>query len=192
MSLVDRAKNIIMSPKTEWEVVASETPDIGGILTGYVLPMAALPALASFIGWGFISSFGGVTWGIAYALISLFSTILGVFLTAFVVQLLAPSFGSEKDLGKSFQLVAYAYTPSWVGGILGIIPALSWLGGLFGLYGIYLMYLGFPVVLKTPKDKVIVYMIITVIVLIILYMVLLSIITGIIFSILGLSFLSMM
>ncbi|MBN1448524.1 MAG: YIP1 family protein [Bacteroidetes bacterium] len=195
MSLVDRAKNIIMSPKTEWEVIANEQADMGSILTGYVIPMALIPAVASFIGYGFIGVgvfSTSITWGIAYALISLFSTILGVLLTAFVVNLLAPSFNSEKDLGRAMQLVAYAYTPAWVGGILNILPVIGWLGGLFGLYGIYLMYLGFPHTMKTPQDKVIIYMIVAVVILIVLYMILAAIITSIIFSIFGLGIMSML
>lgn len=195
MSLVDRAKNIIVSPKTEWEVVASEPADMGSILTSYVVPMALLPAIASFIGYAFIGigGFGGsIMAGVAYALIQLIATILGVLLTALVVNLLAPSFNSEKDLGRAMQLVAYSYTPAWVGGILNIFPAIGWLGGLFGLYGIYLMYLGFPHTMKTPQDKVVIYMIVAVIILIIVYMVLMGIITSIIFGIFGLSFLSMM
>ncbi len=194
MSLVDRAKNIIVSPKSEWEVIASEQADMGGILTGYVIPMALIPAVAGFIGYGFIGIMGvsGITWGIAHALISLISTIVGVLITAFVVDLLAPNFGSEKNLGRAMQLVAYAYTPAWVGGILGIFPAIGWLGGLFGLYGIYLMYLGFPHTMKTPQDKVIIYMIVTVVILMVVYFVLAAIITSIVFGIFGLSMFSMM
>jgi len=194
MSLVDRAKNIIMSPKTEWEVIANEPADMGSILTGYVIPMALIPAIASFIGYGFIGIMGisGITWGLAYGIISLISTIVGVLVTALVVAMLAPSFNSEKDTGRAMQLVAYAYTPAWVGGILSIFPAIGWLGGLFGLYGIYLMYLGFPHTMKTPQDKVVIYMIVSVIVLIILYMVLAGIITSIIFGIFGLSMFSLM
>ncbi len=194
MNIVDRAKNIIMSPKTEWEVIANEPADMGGILTGYVIPMALIPAVASFIGYGFIGLgfVSGIGIGIAYALINLFSSLIGVVALAFVVNLLAPNFGSEKDLGRSMQLVAYMYTPMWVGGILNVIPVIGWLGGLFGLYGIYLMYLGLPHTMKTPQDKVVVYMIVSVVILMVIYFVVVSILTAIIFSIFGFGLMSMM
>ncbi|MFA6234038.1 MAG: Yip1 family protein [Bacteroidota bacterium] len=194
MNLVDRAKNIIVSPKTEWEVIANEPADVGAIFMGYVLPMALIPAIASFIGYGFIGIgfLSGISVGIAYALISLFSSLIGVFVLAFVIDLLAPSFGSEKNMGRAMQLVAYAYTPMWIGGILNILPVIGWLGGLFGLYGIYLMYLGFPPMMKTPTDKVIVYMIVAVIVLMIVYFVVAGILTTIVFSIFGFGVMSMM
>lgn len=193
MNLVDRAKNIIVSPKTEWETIAGEQPDVGGIFTSYVIPMALIPAVATFIGYSFIGVgfMSGITFGIAYAVIGLLSSLIGVFLLALVVNLLAPNFGSEKDMGRAMQLVAYSYTPMWVGGILGLIPFLSWLGALFGLYGIYLMYLGFPHTMKTPQDKVVVYMIVTIIVLMVLYFVVAGILTSIIFAIFGIGMMGM-
>ena len=189
MSLVDRAKNIIVSPKTEWEVIANETPDTAGIFTGYVLPLAILAAIASFIGWGFVGMgpLSGITWGIAYAVITLLTSLVSVGVTAFVVNALAASFGSEKDLGRAMQLVAYGYTPAWIGGLLGVFPAIAWIGSLFGLYGIYLMYLGFLHNMKTPQDKVVIYMVVTFIILMVVYFVLAGILTSIMFSILGLS-----
>lgn len=194
MNLVDRAKNIIMSPKSEWEVIANEPADMGGILTGYVIPMALLPAVASFIGYGFIGLgfLSGITVGIAYAVVSLLSSLIGVLALAFVINLLAPNFASEKDQGRAMQLVAYTYTPMWIGGLLNVIPVIGWLGGLFGLYGIYLMYLGFPHTMKTPQDKVVVYMIIAIIVLAIVYFVVGGILMTIVFSIFGIGLLGVM
>lgn len=189
MGLVDRAKNIITTPKTEWLVIAAETPETGALLTQYVLPMALIPAVASFIGYGFVGLhfMSGVSFGIAYAIISLVTTIIAVFGTAAIVDLLAPSFASEKNFGRSLQLVVYSYTPGWIGGILSIIPVIGWLGSLFGLYGLYLMYLGLPVMKNTPQDKAILYMIVAGVVLAVIYAILTSIIMGIVFSIFGLS-----
>jgi hypothetical protein len=33
MNIVERAKNIIMTPKTEWSVIAGEQPNIAQIIT---------------------------------------------------------------------------------------------------------------------------------------------------------------
>ena len=120
MSLIDRVKNIIISPAKEWDVIASENPDTGKIITGYVLPLAAAAAVAAFIGYGLIGvnaglfKVAGINWGIYYAINVLVGAILGVFVSAFVIDALAPSFGSEKNMGRSVQLVGYAYTPAWV------------------------------------------------------------------------------
>jgi hypothetical protein len=187
MNLVERAKNIIMTPKTEWPVIAAEQPNPTAIMTGYVIPLALIPAVAMIIGHGLIGGTmaSSLTWGIGLGVVSFVSTVLGVYLTALVMNFLAPNFGSQKDFGRAMQTVAYAFTPSWIAGILNILPAIGWLGSLLGLYGLYLMYLGLPHTMKTPADKVVVYLIVTIIVLVIIYMILGAIMTTIMLAILG-------
>ncbi|RPH29684.1 hypothetical protein EHM92_09605, partial [bacterium] len=67
MNIVERAKNILMTPKTEWPVICSETPAIGEIMLNYVLPLALIPAVAQVIGYGLV---GGplVPWSITAAI----------------------------------------------------------------------------------------------------------------------------
>src|SRR5688572_9227620 len=127
MNLIERAKNIIVAPAREWDVIATEPPDTGKIITGYVLPLAGAAALAAFIGYGLIGAnyFGirvsGIDLGIYQAINVLISALAAVFISAFVIDTLAPSFGSEKNMGRSVQLVAYSFTPGWVGGLLAIL-----------------------------------------------------------------------
>jgi len=51
-------------------------------------------------------------------------------ISAFIIDALAPSFGAEKNMGRSVQLVSYSYTPGWIGGLLAIIPAIALIGAL--------------------------------------------------------------
>lgn len=159
MNLIDRAKKILTTPKTEWDVIDNETPNIQGILTTYVIPLVAIGTIASFIGWGFIgkSYYGfkvaSVSLGIRYALIAFVAGVAGCFILAYVIDALAPTFKSEKNLGKSFQLAAYASTAGWVGAVLNIIPSLAIVGSLVGLYNLYLLYLGLPKLKKTPQEQ---------------------------------------
>ncbi len=171
MNLIERAKNIIISPAKEWNVIADETPDTGKIITGYVLPLAAAAALAAFIGLGLIGvSFlgvrvAGVEWGIYAAIEVLVTAILGVFISALVIDALAPSFGSEKNMARSVQLVSYSYTPVWIGGLLAILPVLRWIGAIAGAaYGLYLLYIGLPKIKKTPADKQVGYFVVSLLV----------------------------
>ena len=187
MNLVDRAKNIIITPKTEWPVVAGETPNIQQIIVGYVIPMALIPVVASILG-GLLFQHGvffSLTYHIGTAVAVFVAAVIGVFVTAYVIDFLAPNFGSERGLGRAVQLVAYSYTPMWVAGILNIIPFLGVIAALAGIYGIYLMYLGLPVQMKTPQDKVVVYLVVTIIVLLVVYFVLAAIFSGILLGILG-------
>ncbi len=193
MNLVDRAKNIILQPKTEWGVIAGEEPNVGQIFTGYVLPLALIPAIASIIGWGLIGRgiLSSFSYGIAMGIIQLISAFVVVYIAAFVIDFLAPNFGSQKGLGRAVQLVAYSYTPAWVAGIFYIIPVIGWLAMLAGLYSLYLLYLGLTPIMKTPPDKAVGYLVVSIIVLLIVYFVIGTILTMIVLAIFGLSALSM-
>ncbi len=190
MNLIERVKNIIISPAKEWDVIASEQPDTGKIITGYVLPLAGAAALAAFIGYGFISTrfYGGLNWGIYYALSALVGAIAGVFISAFVIDALAPSFGSEKNMGRSVQLVAYSYTPAWIGGLLAIVPVIGFIGALFGLYGFYLLYIGMPKLKQTPADKHVGYFVVSLVVIIVAYFVIGLIMSWILLPAMGLTY----
>ena len=50
MNIVERAKRLCLSPDTEWPVIAGESATLAALLTGYVLPLAALSAIGSFVG----------------------------------------------------------------------------------------------------------------------------------------------
>lgn len=194
MNLIDRVKNIIIAPPKEWDVIATETPDTGKIITGYVLPLAGAAAVAAFIGYGLIGinmgffKIAGTNWGIYYALNVLVGAIAGVFISAAVIDALAPSFGSEKNMGRSVQLVAYSYTPAWVGGLLSILPAIAIIGALAGLYGLYLLYAGMPKLKKTPEDKHVSYFIVSLLVIIVVYFIIGLIMSKVVMSAMGLDY----
>jgi hypothetical protein len=194
MNLIDRVKNIIASPNKEWDVIAAEQPDAAKIVTGYVLPLTALAAIAAFIGYGLIGfrilgfRVTGMEWGLYYALTAFIAGIASVYLTALVIDMLAPSFNSEKNFNRSLQLVAYSFTPMWIGGILSIFPPIALIGSLFGIYGLYLLYLGIPKLKKTPADKHVGYFVVSLIVLIVVYWILVWILHSILLNIFGLSF----
>ncbi len=131
MNLIERVKNILITPKTEWEVVNGETETPQSLLSKYVIPLALIGAIAAFIGFGLIgvSTFGvkigGMKWGLTTAVKMLLTGILSYYICTYVIDALAPTFKSEKNLGKSAQLVAYASTAGAVGGVFYILPMLS-------------------------------------------------------------------
>lgn len=195
MNLIDRAKNMLTTPKTEWLVVASETPDNSKIVVGYVIPLAIAGAVAAFIGYGLIGfnvlgvRFSGISWGLYYAITLLVRVVISMYVTALVVDALAPSFGSEKNFGRSLQLVAYGSTPSLVAGLFQILPLLAGIVLLAAaIYGIYLWYIGLTPVKKTPEDKRVTYIIVCILVLIVVYIILGYLLTMIFYPIFGLGY----
>ena len=47
MNLVERAKNLILTPAAEWDKISSETHTVQGLYTGWIMILAAIPALAA-------------------------------------------------------------------------------------------------------------------------------------------------
>ncbi len=172
--LVTRVTNILTKPKEEWGVIAGETTSVAALYSGYIVILAAIPAVASFVQLAFIGI--GFRVGMAYALIvTIVSYVLGlaaVYLAAFIIEKLAPNFQSQGNTLQALKLVAYANTAFWVAGVFNIVPFLGILGMIAGgIYSIYLFYLGLPAMMKTPQDKVIPYMIVAAVVILIIQMV---------------------
>ena len=173
MGLVDRAKNMIVSPKTEWDVVAAEATPPGVVITGYALPLAALYAIAAFVGsalvLGFLGGFGGIAFALAGAVVKLVVTIVMLFVLAFIVDALAPTFSGQKNYQQAFKVATYSHTPVWIFGLLTIIPFLGWLAVLVGaIYAVYILYLGLPKLMKVPEEKAVGYTVVVIVVAIVL------------------------
>lgn len=189
MNLFERAKNILISPKTEWEVIKNEQTTIADLFTKYALILALIPAVAGFIGQSFIGislgPFGSfkvpIVNGLIYAVLYYALTLGGIYLLAFIVDALAPSFGATKDMVSSLKVVVYSYTAVWVVGIFQIIPVLAILG-ILGLYSLYLLYLGLNIVKGSPSDKVLGYTVVVVIITIVVYFVIGAIVGAIALS----------
>ncbi len=109
--------------------------------------------------------------GLIWAVLSYVLTIVGVYVSALVINALAPTFSGEKNDVAAFKLVAYSYTAPLVAGILNLIPSLSVLGLLASLYGVYLLYLGLPVLMGNPQEKSVSYTIVSILVMIVVYFV---------------------
>lgn len=182
MNIVDRVKRILMSPATEWPVIAAESTPTQTLITGYVLPLAAVSAIAAFIGQSLIGmSFMGTTYrtpvgtGLGIAVWAVIMAVVGVFVCAFVINAFAPTFGATKSDTQALKVAAYSFTPVWVLGVLQILPVLGMLVLLGALYAVYLMYLGLGVLMKAPEDKAIGYTAVVIIVVIVVYFVLAAI-----------------
>jgi hypothetical protein len=185
--IIARAKSLLLTPKAEWPVIAAEPATTQSLFMGYVVPMAALPALAGFIkssliGYG-IPLVGGtyrasIGAGLSSAVLTFILSLVSVFVVGLIVDALAPTFGATKDRTQALKTTGFAYTASWVGGVLVIVPGIGWLAALLGgLYSIYLLYLALPHTMKAPEDKTVGYTVVTVIVAIVLGLVI-SAITG--------------
>lgn len=183
MNIVDRVKNILLTPKTEWPVIAGEAGNAGQIYTGYVLPLAVIPLVAGVIGSGLLASKLGIGFmgALVGGLFGFVITFIIVFLAGLIANALAPSFNGEKNDWQALKWIAYSFTAGWVAGIFNIIPVLGGVLAFIGtLYGIYLMYLGATPVMKVPEEKAVGYTAVVVVILLVISVVFFMIVGGIV------------
>jgi hypothetical protein len=175
--IIARAKGILLTPRTEWPIIAAEPDTVAGLYTGYIVLMAAVPALIRFISMSLIGTsvlFLGsyrmpITTGLTWAVLSYVLSLVGVFISALVVDALAPSFSAQKNQVQALKSVAYAYTAVWVASIIGIVPGLGIIAALAGLiYSVFLLNMGLPFTMKCPPEKSIGYTIVSIIVAIVI------------------------
>src|SRR5580698_4366905 len=160
--LVARVQNILMKPAAEWDVIDGEPATIGGLYMGYACILAAIPAIAIVIQSLVFTHMAVV--GLVIGVLGYVTSLIGVFVMAFIIDALAPSFGAQKSQIQALKLTVYSYTASWVAGILNIVPILGILAALAGLYGLYIMYLGLPKLMKSPADKTVGYFVVSIVV----------------------------
>jgi Yip1 domain len=163
---VQRLKNILLTPKTEWPVIESEQTSPGQLLVGYAMPFTALMAVLSFIRMSVIGirvPFGDVirtpvTAGITYAVVTFVMGLIGVYLLALIVNAWAPTFGAPRDQRQALKVAVYSLTPAWLASVLALSPILATLLQLLaGLYGIYVLYLGLPIVMRSARERAVGY-----------------------------------
>lgn len=195
MNLIDRVKNILITPKTEWLVIDTETTTPQNMLMSYVFPLAILSALGTFIS-SLLSRYSGYSgFGFVWvAVIGFIAVVVGFYISTYVIDMLAPSFDSEKNLGKSAQLVAYSNTPVWIAGFIsGILSVVPFLGTFIGVilaiaawvYSVYIFYNGLGILKKTPEAKKIVYMVVAYIVMIVIGFIISAILGALFVSVIG-------
>ena len=186
--LIARVQAILLTPKTEWPVIAAEPETVAGLYKKYILILAAIPAVAGFIKGSLIGvsvPFLGtvrtpVGMGITAMIVSYALTLGLVYLLALIINALAPNFGGEKNPIQALKVAAYSYTAGWVASIANIVPWIGWLVALAGaIYGIYLLYLGLAPTMRNPEEKSVLYTVVIVVIGFLLSLVIGAIVGGI-------------
>jgi Yip1 domain len=178
MNLVDRVKQILMSPRTEWQVIDVEATTPAELYTRYIVPLAAIGPIAQVIGYsvfGISVPFMGtyrvpIGSAITSALVTYVLSLAATYVLALIIDALAPTFNGQKSQIQALKVAAYSSTASWVAGIFHLIPGLRLLT-ILGLYSLYLLYLGLPVLMKSPREKAMAYTAVVILAAIVLFMV---------------------
>jgi hypothetical protein len=185
-SIINTAKQFIVNPKLEWEVAKQDSDSAQQHVMKYVLPLALISAVAIFIGVGLIGyrvlgyRVQSVSGGLAQAIMSLASILIGVYLSGFVIHKLAPTFNTTVSIDKAVKLVGFSYTAILLAGILNIFPPLAFFTFLGGLYSLYILYIGFKPMTNVSDEKSSSYFIVSLLVIVAVYVIIGIILAGII------------
>lgn len=158
-NLFERIKDILLTPRSEWPVIEREFTEPAFLFVRYVALLALIPALAGFIGQSLVGvevSVGTfrepLLTGLTNAAISYLLSFLIVYVVAIAIDLLAQSFGGERNFMHALKLSVYAHTPVWLAGIFLLMPGLRFLTVL-GLYSGYLLATGSQQLMDVPRNR---------------------------------------
>jgi len=157
-----RARRLITEPTKEWAAIAAEFTTAGPIYRSFLVPMAAIGPVAATLGTiisgGERSSLAGtyqisLTDAVTRGVLEYGLNLVGVYLLAVVIDLLAGVLGGQGNRVQALKVAAYGSAPYWLGGVLGVLPKLAPIGLLLGLYSVRVYAVGLPTVMGTPRQK---------------------------------------
>jgi len=154
MNAFVRIQNVILDSAAEWTTISQESSSIKELYIWHIIPLAAIGPAASFAA----SSFDGISKvpiaaGLCTAFISYVVMLASVYLLALVVSGLAGLLGDDCNQILALKLTAYAYTPTWLAGMLYAVPFLELVAVFGSIYAVYLLHQGISLVMKVPTWK---------------------------------------
>lgn len=155
---------LMVRPKAEWQRVHDERCSVTRCYCSHVLFLAAIPAVAGFIGTVFVgwSVAGGnsvhLVAGSALRIAVSFyiAMLVTVFAVGKLIQWMGQTYNAAQPLAACIALAAYAATPLFLTGVTLVypVPWVNFLIGIFALsYTVYLLYLGLPVMMEISEER---------------------------------------
>ncbi|HJX18892.1 MAG TPA: Yip1 family protein, partial [Acidiferrobacterales bacterium] len=155
---------LFFQPKKEWKSIKGERCSIGKCYCSHVLILAAIPAIAGYIGTTQVGwSFGGfevhkltTQSALQIAILTYLTMLVAVFSLGKAIHWMGQTYGSKQTLPQAIALAAYTATPLWLMGFFFLYPVL-WVNMLIGLpalaYTVYLLYTGVPVMMSVSQER---------------------------------------
>ena len=150
MDALRRMVRIVFQPNAEWDRIAAERTSIDVLVRHFILPLALLAPISSYIGIRWFNATWDADMGflvpaheaLAAATTTLVATIGSVFALAGIFVLLAPLYGSARDYRMALSVATFGAVPILLAGATLFLPVMA-LVGLAGLtHSLYLYWLG--------------------------------------------------
>ena len=168
MKTINQAISILTNPKQALQNVKNEKMEMMDIIM-YLAIVSVPTLLGIIIGYGLIG-YGGYFLGasVGAAILYYIIAIIGIIIFGYILNAFAPTFKSKQNVMQALKLVSYSSTPWLIAGIFYIHPSIWFLPALAGLYGLYILYIGIPILMETPKDQHIPFLIVAVVIYVII------------------------
>ncbi|MGE0090545.1 MAG: Yip1 family protein [Bacteroidales bacterium] len=174
--IINRAKSLIITPRTGWNDIVNENQDFRTVIRNYLIYIALIPAFVNLIGYalvGYRVQFMGYATsfllGLKLFVYFYIITLLAIYITTYIIDYFSKRFDAEKNFNKTFELITYSYTAIIFIGILNLSPAMSRMVSFLNLYCIYIFFFGFRKMTKIKPEKAMPYFIFNVVVIIAIY-----------------------
>jgi hypothetical protein len=154
-SVSTRIKNLIVNPRSEWQIIATESISKRKVIRQFVWPLILLVGLCSVLGdvmaasrvyfsFAFVTTKALGVIGIGYA---------GMYLSGIIVNELNTSFNTKKNIDATFTIMAYSLSVYYV--VEAFVMLLPFLRPIivFQAFSVYLFWQGVTVVSETPEDN---------------------------------------
>lgn len=162
-AIINNTKRILLNPKTFWKEKKESLENQANLLLGFLIPLILLVALSTFLGEFFRSTHFYVGIALLKSARAIVLFLLLYFVAVFFTNELIKTFGSEKNIGISRNLVAFSLTPFIVVSILtGLFPFL-YVIEILGFYSFYIFGMGVKELLIFKENKITSYTIITIV-----------------------------
>jgi hypothetical protein len=172
----ERILNLLRKPMIEWNSIANETNKPIEVFLRFFLPLLGVPIIALVFGYGLVGktsndgflSFAIKGWHVGFqkSITYLISTPVALFVSAWVIDHMAPVFRSERNLDRTLILIMYSWTPVLLVGVFYFFPVMDFMfyPGIIAAFA--LLWFGLPVMKNTPPASKSVYFLMMVIVLV--------------------------
>lgn len=165
-----RIIDVIFKPRKGWLEIKNEKLPVKRLFITYALTIAIIPAAVQFIKMSVIGTAllglhfrAPIALGLIHGCLYYVLSLIGVFILASLIYLLAPSFNSRKDFDLAANLAVFSIIPAWLGEIFILVPYVGFIWVFIALYSLVLLYLGLPVLMETPANQLVMYFVVAMI-----------------------------
>lgn len=147
-------KDIIFSPVTHWETIASENTPYRLIRNSFFLPLIILVSLSAFMGSIlFINAELSPAYSIFVSTKCFGLLLFTVYTTAYILSEITNPLDLGKDFNLSFRIVVFSISPFLICQIFSRLFESLLFVNIIGFYGLYIFWTGAEKMLTPPQYK---------------------------------------